>query len=123
MYIFSVDDVVTCQGGEYIVTKVNPANLKARHLVTGKTWNIPKYAAAFVRHAEPKDYVQKIEAIASSFVLGSTVKFKNNPKAGDKTYVVIGVSSSGQYRVAKLGGDGDRYYKNVPSSSLQSVVL
>lgn len=120
-HFFQVDDIVTCQGAEYIVTKCNPANLKARHLETGKSWNIPRYAAVFVRKAVATDYAQKIEAISQSFVLGAVVQFANNAKAGKSAHVVLGISSSGLYRVAKLGGDGDRYYKNIPASSLKAV--
>lgn len=117
-HTFQVNDIISCDGDEFIVTKVNPANLKARNLRTGQPWNINKYLASFVRKSTPMDHVQTVEAVSQAFVLGSVVEF-----GAKGLYVVVAVSSDGTYRIAKLGGDNNKYYRKVKSTSLKAVSL
>jgi hypothetical protein len=115
LHNFEVNDIIACEGKEFMVTKVNSVNLKARNLKTGQPWNINKHLATFLRKSTPADHVQTVEVVKQSFVLGSIVDFQS------KLYVVIALSSDGTYRIAKLGGDNNKYYRKVSSSKLKAV--
>lgn len=110
------NDIIVCQGKEYLVTKFNPQKFKATDLATGKTWNIPYYMAEFVRKATNADRAFEVELANTAFVLGEVVHFKL------ALYVVLGVTGTG-LKLAKLGGDHDKYYRNVPLKSVQKVEL
>lgn len=110
----SINDVVSLSGKTYIVTKLNPKKFKATDLSTGKTWNIPYFMAEFVRKATPADFLINETLTETAFVLGNIVKFKNG------LYVVIGMTSSG-LKLVKLGGDYDKYYRNVSPKVCEKV--
>lgn len=115
MYNFQVNDIIACEGQEFMVTKVNPVRLKARNLKTGQPWNIDKYMATFLRKSSAYDHVKAVEAVSQALELGSMVEFKND------VYVVLALQAGGTYRIAKLGGDHNRYYKSVSRAALKSV--
>ncbi len=115
LHNFAVNDIIACDGQEFIVTKVNSVNLKARNLKTGQPWNINKYMATFLRKSSPTDHVKAVEAVSNALELGSVVKFKND------AYVVLALQAGGTYRIAKLGGDKNRYYKSVSRTSLTAI--
>lgn len=111
-----IHDVVECQGKNYLVTKLNPKKFKATDLATGKTWNIPYFMANFVRKSTPADRTFEIELQQKALVLGEVVQFKT------QLYVVIGVTAGG-LKLVKLGGDSDKYYRNVSPSVVEKVEL
>lgn len=119
--MFKENDVVYYDGAEYLVEKVNPKTLKTIHMSTGKRWTLPHYVK-FLRKATATDLVIKAEAVATALVLGSVVKFVGKTSSTQNAlYVVLGVGSNSLVKVAKLGGDHDRFYKNVNPKSLKAV--
>lgn len=111
-----LNDIIGCQGKEYLVTKLNPKKFKATDLATGKTWNIPYYMADFVRKANAVDKTINDTVSSKALVLGEVVQFKS------ELYVVLGSTTAG-LKLAKLGGDSDKYYRNVSPSVVEKVEL
>lgn len=111
-----VDDIILCQGKEYLVTKLNPKKFKATDLATGKTWNIPYYMASFDRKATNADRAVEITLADTALVLGDVVQFKG------ALFAVLGSTSTG-LKLAKLGGDHDKFYRNVSPKVVTRVEL
>jgi hypothetical protein len=58
---------------------------------------------------------------AKGVTLGTVVRFKGGTRVGP--YVCVALSGSGEYRLAKLGGDGGQYVYNVAATSIEVMDL
>ena len=99
------------------VEKVNPKNIK---VVTqsGKRWNASPF---FLHEATPEDMSGWTEVLPEKpLYLGTGVRFRDGRDS--HIYVILG-DTSGLYRIAKLGGDGNRYIRGVSASQLEVVDL
>jgi hypothetical protein len=132
--------IIESQGVRYIVDKVNPKNYLC-YDERGGCWNIrrtPNVKAlprdtvfdktAYLtkkQQQRERDRQNRNEAMTSTLVLGSTVRFKNEKdrKKFPDTYVVCIIpNAKGNVRLAKLGGDNNRYV-NAHFSLLEEVNL
>lgn len=59
---------------------------------------------------------------AKGVTLGTVVKFKDNTSRPGP-YVAIAIGSGGEFRLAKLGGDGGQYVYNVAATSIQVMSM
>lgn len=111
------NDIVSYEGELFLVTKFNQKTFKATSLKTGKPWGMSYFVADFVRKATNADRAIQVELVDSALCLGSVVKFQSN------LFTVLAISSTGALRLAKLGGDKDRYYKSINPKLVQKVEL
>lgn len=106
-------------GRTFVVTKVNPTNVKCEATDGGRGINFPAYLlvqgdAPAASAAVGVPFVQR-----EFFVIGEVVTLKR-PMAGtpaDLPYVVMKDDGRGKVNVAPLGGDRDRYVR-VPHAGL-----
>lgn len=121
------DIIVSSRSNEvYRIDKVARVNFQVTGL-DGKRYNVrifrsdgvtPRVAFAPAGTLFTQEIADEA-ATADQLVLGTVVAFHSGRRAGDK-YVVIG--GFGPFKLAKLGGDGNRYLRNVLASDLQVVV-
>lgn len=100
------------------VKKINPKNIK---VVTeaGGVWNC---SALFLTLPEPHEVFTPAagSAPSSDLHMGTAVRFIDGSIAG--LFVICG-SHSGSWRLAKLGGNGGRYYSGIATERLEVVNL
>lgn len=113
-------------GDVYLVESVARVNLKCRD-ASGQRWNIRMFrrdgvtpSATFAPEGTLFfEEVAENAADASELVLGSVVRFARGPRANGQEYVVIG--GFGPFKIAKKGGDGNRYYRGIAAAELEVV--
>ena len=128
VYFYAGDIVELWGGTQYYVTKVNPKNAKLIRLDNGKHYvanrgSIVKVVHRSLTKDESDRCFPKPSATLYLGTVGTLVKKINNKKYyhdPDQRWVVIGFSQGDEIRIAKLYGDGNRYWR-VPSHYLQPV--
>jgi hypothetical protein len=107
---------------QWIITKVNPKNVKLRGETTGRLLN------ASPSYFNPTDStVPQVPATyvpPPDFVLGETVLIKSPFKGFDKDliWVVIKTTHGGRVNVAVLGGDNNQYWRTSPHNLISVKV-
>lgn len=96
------------------VLKVNPKNIKVQK-ENGETWNV---SPSFLSLPEEGETFEAAPA-ASRLVMGQVVRFVSGLMPQD-LFVVCG-EHSGAFRLAKLGGDGNRYYRGINPEQVEVV--
>lgn len=122
-------DVIVSGGRRFKVIKVNPANYKSV-AEDGSNWNVRRRAS--VKKAADQswdgpevksewDLYQETQQ--AGIVLGTCVELATTALAHryPGKYVVIAKPGSGKLRLAKLGGDGDRYLRNIEPREVKVV--
>lgn len=101
-------DVEIINPEEYIVTKPNPANLRATSLKDGKSYNVPRPIAKFVRFAT-EDEIAKVEnktpegvRLGAQITATSTHRKWKFPKT--QKFVVLAVNAD-TVKIIELGGN------------------
>lgn len=128
--IWAGDVIIASNGERMRVDKVAQVNYKCTDEKGGKwnvritpnikkaddqTWNGPK---------EKNPYEIAMEAVDAGIVIGSAVSFKNVAQARKYpgTYIVCSsVNAAGKVRLAKLGGEGGKYFSGYPVNQLEKV--
>lgn len=120
LYVGQVLVLNTSRTGRLLVKvkKINPKNVK---VVTesGAAWGC---SPSFLLLPEPHEVFEAAAGSASSSDLhmGTAVRFIDGRVAG--IFVICG-SHSGSWRLAKLGGNGGRYYSGIATERLEVVNL
>lgn len=101
-------DAVIVDAEEYIVTKPNPARLKATSLKTGKGYEIPRTIAKFTRAATEAEIASVEKKLPEGVRLGALInahivhrqwKFPKNQK-----FVVLAVNAD-TVKIIEVGGN------------------
>lgn len=129
-------DVITVAGTEYYITKVNPANFRAKRVKDGENFNVPRRSrftkdvnrvltdAERVTLGLGGGYTAKAslrEGRFDGFTAGTVVRVTrpvNNKKwtyHPEQLFVVM-KHNFDLVNIARLGGDGDRYWRMSPES-------
>lgn len=108
--------LVMHQGKVARVEKINPKKIVVQH-EDGARWN------TYPSHLTPAPEGTTFDLEeATGLVLGSVVQWKdgtrNRMTHGGTPYVIVAVSQGG-FRMAQLFGDANRYFRDVPASSLE----
>lgn len=96
------------------VLKVNPKNIKVQK-ENGETWNV---SPSFLSLPAEGETFETAPA-AARLVMGSVVRFTSERMPTD-LFVVLGQHGEG-YRLAKLGGDNNRYYRGIYPTQVEVV--
>lgn len=104
------------------VVKVNPKMVRIS-LEDGIMWNVHP---SFLTEASSSDRATWKSLTASStpskpLCLGTVVKFKNQSRESSKGLFVVVGSHGVTWRLARLGGDGGRYFRGIVSESIEAV--
>lgn len=118
-------------GKRYKITKLNPVNVKiigedgktytynresaSRHIDEDQSWDGPK---------EKTDYQKYVEIVEVGATLGTAVELVGRYASKyPGTYVVIAMPNNGTMRLAKLGGEGGRYLRNIEAKDIKIVTV
>ena len=118
-------------GKRFKVTKINPVNVKMMDEDGKDGWTLSRDAAERMIDADqtwtgPKektDYDRYLELTSTGATLGTKVKLAGNLASKyPGEYVVVALAQSkGTFRIAKLGGDGGRYLRNIKPGEIEIV--
>lgn len=120
------------RGRRYKVTKLNPKNIKMMDENGKEGYTLNRaYAETIIDEnqdwagpAEKSEYQKQIEIIEAGVVLGTAVKLKRATdirRFGSDVYVCIAIQSKGTLKLAKLGGDGNRFLHNFQLADVEIV--
>jgi hypothetical protein len=114
--------VVPEHEGVYEVARTAGGTLHLRNIATGHGLACPPGAQRPLRHATAEEIGTALRAAPQvDLELGTAVRY-SNPKAAKGLYVVIKFHSGGPlFNLARLGGDGNRYFAKVHPGSVTVV--
>lgn len=108
------------RGGPLEVVRVDNPKVKKVTVTrqNGEAWDV--YPPSL--HPNPDNLPFNLEVQeASDLVLGSAVTFTDGPKQGD-IYVVFGLNSGGSgFKLCRLFGEGNQYYKGIPGTRIREA--